>query len=1004
MRIAPYAMEPYKTDKYTVEPDAPKQVLVTGFDPKKHNLQAVFSSYGSIAELNIQKDPNTYSDLPICLIRYKDSNPVKGPARSAIQAAKDAESKAAQDWIGGTIRVQRDREGRLCRRRVDEYVKRKNQRPSVKPPIHTNGIPQAPRLETSIAPPNAPRGPSGRRPGEIPQTGPSSAIESPHSSVVRGGLAPIPPEPYVVMSYTDLPASIPFAVMKRHFTGSGYNNIVKCDVGWCLDFTAWGDTKHGEHLMKLFHDRFTGQELLRHIIRMKCVPDIVSRQPSSKQISAPAEQRVELPKVSPVETAPPKAEESEQDILNRERDEDFETEKKMRAEAADPVHLTMERIGLAVKDKLLESIMSSIVMPTFVDMLDPDRHRDKRLKLGLSDASSETMPRTASGLPVPSLIQSIKSPGDRRIARNGPLRPHDPNARRVQIKASTDAFEDSRRRRKPVFRAQGVGRRLQDMVPQDDSDSDEEKTPLTAIDHDNESRPLSRTSRTSTPVDDDTFDADMLTSIDTPPPEPAPVKPAAEREESADQTRVVQQERSAEPKFTSLVKELLGDCASKQPESMADKELAHTMSALDWQGPWSGFRKRCQLELENRKRAAQDDAIFRVSSITPLVESPGQSDLMDVDIPSVKSVKKRAQPKTKKPKKELAIKRVAHQATSAELDTKMEDAPEIETKDVKEDDDVEEEESSIKSRLPWALSMEHQARTFSDEPDVILDLDGWQHMIKDDEDLVLLKKALAKIQPAHIQDARYWAWKQKQIKTLNIPADKHDVLNVVAEISGYYVPNTTGCARTEGIQKILNSEKSKYLPHRIKVQKAREEREALAANKDAAQAEAAKQPTETFKTSSSRSNRVNNRRLVNDINLHKQHAPTSGGDTDAFRFNQLKKRKKHVRFDRSAIHGWGLYTEENIPSGDLIIEYVGEKLRQKVADMREIRYDRQGVGSSYLFRMAEDEIIDATKKGGIARFINHSCMPNCTAKIIKVEGTRRIVIYALKDISTGKLV
>jgi histone-lysine N-methyltransferase SETD1 len=70
--------------------------------------------------------------------------------------------------------------------------------------------------------------------------------------------------------------------------------------------------------------------------------------------------------------------------------------------------------------------------------------------------------------------------------------------------------------------------------------------------------------------------------------------------------------------------------------------------------------------------------------------------------------------------------------------------------------------------------------------------------------------------------------------------------------------------------------------------------------------------------------------------------------------------------------------------------------------MREIRYDKQGVGSSYLFRMADDEIVDATKKGGIARFINHSCDPNCTAKIIKVDGTPRIVIYALKDIARSK--
>jgi histone-lysine N-methyltransferase SETD1 len=50
------------------------------------------------------------------------------------------------------------------------------------------------------------------------------------------------------------------------------------------------------------------------------------------------------------------------------------------------------------------------------------------------------------------------------------------------------------------------------------------------------------------------------------------------------------------------------------------------------------------------------------------------------------------------------------------------------------------------------------------------------------------------------------------------------------------------------------------------------------------------------------------------------------------RFNQLKKRKKLVKFDRSAIHNWGLYAQEPIAVNDMIIEYVGEKVRQRVAD------------------------------------------------------------------------
>ncbi|CRK32084.1 hypothetical protein BN1708_018920, partial [Verticillium longisporum] len=145
----------------------------------------------------------------------------------------------------------------------------------------------------------------------------------------------------------------------------------------------------------------------------------------------------------------------------------------------------------------------------------------------------------------------------------------------------------------------------------------------------------------------------------------------------------------------------------------------------------------------------------------------------------------------------------------------------------------------------------------------------------------------------------------------------------------------------------------------------------------------------------SRANRANNRRHVTAL----QDEMKSSGDPDVFKFNQLKKRKKPVKFARSAIHNWGLYTEENINKDDMIIEYVGEQVRQQISEIREVRYLKQGMGSSYLFRIDENTVIDATKKGGIARFINHSCMPNCTAKIIKVDGSKRIVIYALRDIA-----
>lgn len=57
----------------------------------------------------------------------------------------------------------------------------------------------------------------------------------------------------------------------------------------------------------------------------------------------------------------------------------------------------------------------------------------------------------------------------------------------------------------------------------------------------------------------------------------------------------------------------------------------------------------------------------------------------------------------------------------------------------------------------------------------------------------------------------------------------------------------------------------------------------------------------------------------------------------------------------------------------MLVEYMGEVVRQCVADLREIKYEEMGVGSCYLFRADADAIVDATRKGNLARFINHCC-------------------------------
>ncbi|KAI0325507.1 hypothetical protein GY45DRAFT_1287086 [Cubamyces sp. BRFM 1775] len=207
--------------------------------------------------------------------------------------------------------------------------------------------------------------------------------------------------------------------------------------------------------------------------------------------------------------------------------------------------------------------------------------------------------------------------------------------------------------------------------------------------------------------------------------------------------------------------------------------------------------------------------------------------------------------------------------------------------------------------------------------------------------------------------------------------------------------HVTGSARTEGYYKISHAEKSAYVAQYVS-------RGVL--NTAAVEAEQAPpQPAVT----SSRSNRANARRRaqgLEEINQVQRAMALSKGEAaapDSVKYNQLQTRKKHLRFARSPIHDWGLYAMEKISRGEMVIEYVGEVIRAQVADKREKAYERQGIGSSYLFRIDEDLVVDATKKGNLGRLINHSCDPNCTAKIITISGEKKIVIYAKQDIELG---
>lgn len=55
-----------------------------------------------------------------------------------------------------------------------------------------------------------------------------------------------------------------------------------------------------------------------------------------------------------------------------------------------------------------------------------------------------------------------------------------------------------------------------------------------------------------------------------------------------------------------------------------------------------------------------------------------------------------------------------------------------------------------------------------------------------------------------------------------------------------------------------------------------------------------------------------------------------------------------------------------------------------------------------MFRLDEDRVIDATLSGGLARYINHSCNPNCVTEIVEVDREYRIIIFAKRRINRGE--
>jgi SET domain-containing protein len=108
-------------------------------------------------------------------------------------------------------------------------------------------------------------------------------------------------------------------------------------------------------------------------------------------------------------------------------------------------------------------------------------------------------------------------------------------------------------------------------------------------------------------------------------------------------------------------------------------------------------------------------------------------------------------------------------------------------------------------------------------------------------------------------------------------------------------------------------------------------------------------------------------------------------------------REPMFKVRRSRIHGSGVFATRRIRKGTRVAEYLGERISHQEADARYAAMDADD-GHTFLFVVDDKVCIDAGVDGNDARFINHSCDPNCESNI---EGGR-VFIDAIRTIEPGE--
>ncbi|KAH0627606.1 hypothetical protein JD844_003551, partial [Phrynosoma platyrhinos] len=163
-------------------------------------------------------------------------------------------------------------------------------------------------------------------------------------------------------------------------------------------------------------------------------------------------------------------------------------------------------------------------------------------------------------------------------------------------------------------------------------------------------------------------------------------------------------------------------------------------------------------------------------------------------------------------------------------------------------------------------------------------------------------------------------------------------------------------------------------------------------------------PTGCARSEPKMSSHVKRPHTLNSTSTSKSFQSTVTGELNApyskqfvhSKSSQYRKMKTEWKSN-----GLGLYAARDIEKHTMVIEYIGTIIRNEVANRKEKLYESQNRGV-YMFRIDNDHVIDATLTGGPARYINHSCAPNCVAEVVTFERGHKIIISSSRRIQKGE--